>query len=111
MSDTSTIHVGVLRLGLTIPGARSLKDRRRALASLRDRLRHRFEVTWSEIPAGERHTYAVAVLTTAGNDARLIRSILDRIVNFVELSGKAHPTEVDVDVFPWHPRDHSWGSA
>jgi uncharacterized protein YlxP (DUF503 family) len=34
-----SIWVGVLRLSLLIPGARSLKDKRRVVAQLRDRPR------------------------------------------------------------------------
>ena len=44
-----TIHVGVLHMVLRINGARSLKDRRQVVRSLRDRVRHRFDVTWHEV--------------------------------------------------------------
>jgi len=104
----STVHIGVLHLVLRVSGARTLKDRRQVISSLRDRVRHRFEVTWNEVDAGDQPTRAVIVCTTAGTDARLLRSVLDRIRDFVDGSGKAWAESVDVDVFPWHPPDTDW---
>ncbi len=102
------IHVGVLRLGLTVPGARTLKHRRQAVVSVRDRVRHRFDVTFNELATDERQDQTVAVCTTAGKDARSIRSILDRVASFVGQSGRVLVTSVDVDVIPWHPSVQSW---
>lgn len=93
---------------LRINGARSLKDRRQVVRSLRDRVRHRFEVTWHEVEASDSPTRCEVVCTTGGNDARLIRSILDKVHGFVEASGEAWPDAVDLDVFPWHPRGGKW---
>lgn len=103
-----TLHVGVLRLALRVSGARSLKDRRQVLNSLRDRVRHRFEVTWNEVDDGSTAARAVVACTTSGKDARQIRSVLDRIVAFVESSGGAWPETVDLEIFPWHPPDAPW---
>lgn len=100
---TDRIFVGVLRMVLTIPGARSLKDRRQAVLSVKDRVRHRFDVTFHEVDASDRPTRQVAVVTTAGNDQHVIRAALDQIVGFVRGSGKVLLGEVDVDVFRWHP--------
>jgi uncharacterized protein YlxP (DUF503 family) len=104
----SAVHVGVLSLRLRIEGARTLKDRRQVVHSLRDRVRHRFEVTWNEVDPGEEPTRCHVVCTTAGGDARLVRSVLDRIREFVDGSGHAWAEVVDVDVFPWHPPDAPW---
>ena len=43
------MHVGVMRLILEIPGARSLKDKRQAVRSVKDRLRNTFNVAVAEI--------------------------------------------------------------
>lgn len=97
------VHIGVLRLVLRIPGARSRKDRRQAIRSLADRMRHRFDVTVNEIDRGEQPTMAILVVTTAGNDGRLIRSILDQATAFAETVGLVGVVGIDVDVFRWHP--------
>ncbi len=41
--------VGLLLLELHFPGARSLKDKRQALRSLEERIRHRFNVSVAEV--------------------------------------------------------------
>jgi uncharacterized protein YlxP (DUF503 family) len=104
------VHVGVLRLVLTVPGARTLKDRRQTLLSLGDRLRHRFPVTWSEIGTGDDPTRQTVVLTTASNDARLVRSILDQCVATVHGHPVAVAAEVDLDVFQWHSSREGWAA-
>lgn len=106
--SSDDISIGVLRLGLQIPWARSLKDGRQVVRSLRDRVHHRFDVSFHEIPTHSGPTRRTLVITTAGNDARTIRSILDRVVRFVETSGKCQLWQVDVDVFRWHPPERAW---
>lgn len=101
--DEHKVFVGVLRLVLRVPGARTLKDRRQAVKSLEDRMRHRFGVTVNEIDRGEQPTMAVLVATTAGNDGRLIRSILDQASAFAGSAGSVVVTGIDADVFRWHP--------
>jgi hypothetical protein len=102
------VTIGVLRLVLHVPGARSLKDGRQVLHSVRDRVRHTFEVAVSEVDPSEIASRRVLVITTAGNDARLIRSILHRIRAFVESMPNLVVAQVDVDVFSWHPPEDRW---
>ena len=109
MSDES-IWVGVARLVLTVPGARTLKDRRQVVSSVRDRLRRRFDITFHEVGQGSDPARQTAVITTAGNDRRLIRSILDQCVAFVHGHPVAVAAEVDVDVFRWHPSSQDWAA-
>lgn len=97
------IHVGVLRVALRVPGARTRKDRRQAVQGLSDRMRHRFQVTVNEIDRGDQPTMAILVATTAGNDGRLIRSILDQCAAFAGSAGSVVVVGIDVDVFRWHP--------
>lgn len=66
------IHVGVVRLELYIPGARSLKDKRRAVKSLVDRMHHRYRVSVAETGFHELHQRAeVAVAVVAAAEAEL----------------------------------------
>jgi uncharacterized protein YlxP (DUF503 family) len=41
--------IGLLTLDLHFPGARSLKDKRQALRSLEEKVRHRFNVSIAEV--------------------------------------------------------------
>lgn len=75
--------VGVLTVELVIYEARSLKDKRRVLQSLKQRLRNRFNVSVAEVAhqdVWQRATLGVAVVS---NEAREVESQLDRVVDVV----------------------------
>ena len=105
---SARVMVGVLRADLAIPGARTLKDRRQVLRSLRDRLRARFDVACHELLASEHPGVGAIVVTTAGEDGPVIRRTLDTIAGFLRAHGGAVVRQVDHEVFPWHPPDQSW---
>lgn len=71
------IWTGTLRLVLQIPGARSLKDRRKVVWGFRDRLRARLALAVAEVGHLERADMAVLAVAAVSNDPRLLRSQLD----------------------------------
>jgi uncharacterized protein YlxP (DUF503 family) len=80
--------VGVLRLELAIYESRSLKDKRQAIKSLKDRLGQRFPVSVAEVDRLDSRQAAVLGVAMVSNDATRVHGCLDRIVDFV----RAHPT-------------------
>jgi hypothetical protein len=60
--------VAVLRIDLHLPYARSLKDKRMALRSLRDRLRKRFNVSVSELEHQDLWQRATIGIASIGPD-------------------------------------------
>ena len=79
-SDES-LWVGVLRLSLLIPGARSLKDKRRVVAQLRDRVKARHHLHAAEVGSLDDHNRAVMALSIVSNEAVAARSFLDRLTH------------------------------
>ena len=75
--------VGVLRLSLRVPGSRSLKDKRKSVAQVRDRLRAKKNLSVAEIGHLEDHTRAVLAVAMTSNDQRLLQSTLDRVAHDV----------------------------
>ena len=75
---------------------------------MRDRVRHRFEVTFHEIDDDDHPGRQTVVLSTAGNNRRVISTIFDQIRQFVEGSPYVVPSRVDLEVFPWHPPEQHW---
>jgi len=75
--------VGVLRLSLLIPGARSLKDKRRVVSQFRDRLRSKKNLSVAEIGHLEDHGSAILAVASVSNDQRLLRSVLDQVAHDV----------------------------
>lgn len=74
-----SLWVGVLRLSLFVFASRSLKDKRRVVASVRDRLRARHHVAVAEVGHLEDHSRAIMAATLVGNDPRGLRSTLDAL--------------------------------
>jgi len=104
------VFIGVAYLSVRVPGARTLKDRRTVIASVQDRLKHRYGISVHEIGQGSDPTRQTIVLTTAGNDGALVRKVIDQCVGQVH----AHPTaiaeQVDTDVFRWEPSQDDWAA-
>ena len=75
--------VGILQLELAIDGSRSLKDKRRVVASLKDRLHREHQVSVAEVASLEDHRIAVLGVTLASNSVPHCQSMLDRLVDKV----------------------------
>jgi hypothetical protein len=72
-----------LRLSLRIPGARSLKDKRKAVAQVRDRLRAKKNLSVAEVGHLNDHDRAIMVVVFTANDQRIVQSSLDQIAHEV----------------------------
>lgn len=103
------IYIGVLRATLVVPGSRSLKARRQAIRSLRDRVRSRFGVTFNEL-GGEHPGQQDVLCTAGGNDGSVVRQLMDSVRHFIGGAPDAYAANVDVDVFAWHP-EGQWASG
>jgi len=90
--------VGVVRLELFIRESDSLKDKRRILSSLIQRIRHRFNVSIAEVEGHDlwrRATLGVALVT---NDRRYAEQVLSTIVEFVGRSADVELTDYSIEL-------------
>jgi uncharacterized protein len=81
--------VVVLRWELSIPGCRSLKEKRSVVRSLRDRLRHRFSVSVAETGLQDVHDRAELTVALVASDGRLAESLAGKVERFVDDNGQA----------------------
>ncbi len=79
MSQDGNLYVGVARLELQIPDARSLKDRRRAVRPLVERLRNRHRVLVLETGRGDLHQRAGLAICAASTVAADAEQRLERV--------------------------------
>ena len=102
-----SIWVGVLRLSVRVPGSRSLKDKRRVIRQLCDRLRNRQHLSVAEVGHREDHGRAVLAATMVSSDARLIQSTLDKAVHQIEQTSPAILDHRTIEIFrPWGSEGH-----
>jgi uncharacterized protein len=76
--------VGLLTLEIFIPDARSLKDKRKVLRSLKDRLRGQFNVAVAELDHQDTWQRALVGVVTISPDARHLEEALQKVENEAE---------------------------
>src|SRR5437763_6053659 len=72
--------IGTLRVRLLLRQARSLKDKRQVINSIKDRLRHAFNVSVAEVDAQEHRQLAVLGIAQVGQEVHQVRTTLTRIL-------------------------------
>ena len=85
--------VGTLQVRLLLREARTLKDKRQVLQSIKDRLRQSFNVSVAEIEAHDNPRSIVLGMAMACNETHPIKQTFAEIVNAL----KAHPIAEFVD--------------
>lgn len=94
--------MGLLVLELGIPAARSLKDRRRAVVGLRDRIRARFDVSCHELWESDQPTSARLLVTTGGMSAEVLEPVLDKVERLAGAAGDVVLRRADRDIVARH---------
>ena len=90
--------IGAVLFELELAEAESIKDKRKVVRSVRDRLRRRFNVSVAEVSAhDDRHSICIGCVKL-GLEARGLREQLERIVRYVEGLGLAAVVGDDVTV-------------
>jgi uncharacterized protein YlxP (DUF503 family) len=75
--------IGVLQLEIGIGDAMSLKDKRRVVKSLKDRIAHGHNVSIAEVGALDQHRRAIIGVAMVANESRYVEGALSKIVDFV----------------------------
>lgn len=73
--------IGVLTLELRIDHSHSLKDKRQVVKSLKDRLRHKFNVSVAEIDYQDIWQRAMIAAVTVSPDQKHAESVLQSVEN------------------------------
>jgi len=91
--------VGTLNLKLAIFGSYSLKDKRRVVNSLKDRLKSRFNVSVAEIGSLDRRQQAELGVALVANDGQFVETALDKLVEYVRQDTSASLVDCRREVF------------
>ncbi len=94
----SRLYVGVARLELHVPGARSLKEKRSHTRSLIERIRARHQVLVVESDGQDLHqraSFAVCALSTRASD---VEERLERVAATVDENWAGHVLGWDLEV-------------
>ena len=91
------MHVGILRLELGIYDAFGLKDKRRAIKSVKDRIAHRYNVSVAEVAMLDTLRHGVLGVAMVGNDRAYVQGALDKIVDFVRTMPQADLEDYSIE--------------
>ena len=95
------MFVGVLRLSLRIPAARSLKDRRRVVLSFKERTQARFRVSVAEVGNLDDPRYATLAVAVVSNEASHCDSVLSSVASAAGNLGEAILLDWATEVLPF----------
>jgi uncharacterized protein YlxP (DUF503 family) len=90
--------VATLRVRLLLREARSLKDKRQVVQSVKARLRGAFNVSVAEVEALENRQLAVLGLATVGPEAHPLKEVLGKIVEALRAHPVAELLDYEMDV-------------
>jgi uncharacterized protein len=90
--------VGVLQLELSIGDAMSLKDKRRVVLSLKDRIAHGHNVSIAEVGALDEHRRSILGIAMVANDRAYVEGGLSKLVDFVRLVPSVNLVDYSIEL-------------
>ena len=95
------MHVGVMRLSLHVPHARSLKEKRGVVRRFRDRVRARFDVSIAEVGAQDLHQRAVFGVAVVSSDHVVCERVLEQVAREAETQPDAVLLDRSIELVPF----------
>src|SRR3954471_14759788 len=95
------MFVGVGRLVLQIPGARSLKDRRRVVKSFKDRVRAKLPVSVAEVGDLEQLQVATVGIAVVANESERCHEILAAALGMARVLPDGVLADVRTEIIPF----------
>ncbi len=90
--------VGVLQLEIEVPEAQSLKDKRRVVKSLKDRIANGYNVSIAEVGALDEHQRSIIGIAMVSNDKAYVEGGLSKVVDFVRTIPQANLLDYQVEL-------------
>ena len=90
--------VGVLQIELSVGDAMSLKDKRRVIKSLKDRIAHGHNVSIAEVGALDEHRRSIIGMAMVSNDKRYVEGALSKLVDFIRMVPQASLIDYQIEM-------------
>lgn len=95
--------VGICQLSIILRGNHSLKEKRRDLHRIRDRVRSRFNVAIAEIGSQDLWQRALIALCAVGNEQKQVSSTLDLVIDQIERIAVGEIVAREIEILNVHP--------
>ena len=90
--------VGTGKIKFKLYDINSLKGKRKIVKSIINRIKNRFNISIAETDFNDSHSWAEIGFSITGNNARLINSKLDKVLNMAEEIGLAQIVDTDIEI-------------
>jgi uncharacterized protein YlxP (DUF503 family) len=77
------MRIGICTLHLRLLEGGSLKEKRRVIKSIKDRVRNKYNVSIAEIGKLDKWQWATLGVVCVSNDVRFTNSVLSNVVDFI----------------------------
>jgi uncharacterized protein len=94
----SGARVAVGTVELHLPDVGSLKGKRHALKGLKEKLRHRFELSVAEVDHQDLWQRATLALAYVSGNSRHANEVISKAVDFIEDNLDGYITNVEVEI-------------
>jgi len=93
--------VSMIQLLIEIPGTMSLKDKRRIVNSLKDKLRMKFKVSAAEVDLHDSLSFAQIGAALVSNSRQYGESVLQKALRFAEneVPGRIHDVQIVSEMY------------
>lgn len=98
MKGNHKMRTGLLWVRLYVRESRSLKDKRRIVKSIKDKLKNRFNVSVAEVGGLNNRQVAELGVAAVSNDGGHAQSVLAKVVSFIRLNPFADLTESTIEI-------------
>ena len=94
----SGARVAVGTVELHLPDVGSLKGKRHVLKGLKEKLRHRFEISVAEVDHQDLWQRATLALACVSGDSRHANEVISKALEFIEDNLDGYVTDIHVEV-------------
>ena len=94
--------IGLLKVHIHLSGISSLKDKRKIVKSLIERLKSRFNLSVAEVDRQDRKSHAVIGISFVSNGSNFVQQQLEAVINFIRADARFYVGEIQREIFPEH---------
>jgi hypothetical protein len=95
----SRARVALGTVELHLPGIASLKDKRQILKSVKEKVRHRFEVSIAEVDHHDSWQRAVLAVACVSHDSRHANEVVDKAMDFITAHVAGDVTDRSLEIW------------
>ena len=90
--------VGTGKIKFRLYGVSSLKEKRRIVKSIVNRIKDKFNVSVAETEYNDSHLWAQIGFSIVGNDSRVVNSKVDKVFNLADSLGLAQIEDIWMEI-------------